>query len=73
MLDLVLLNIICSEEASPKLFWNYIKNKKKDRCRVATLKRNGLTFSDSRTKSNILNSQFSSVFTSEDLSNMPDM
>ena len=45
-------NIICSEEASPKLFWNYIKNKN---------------------KANILNSQFSSVFTSEDLSNMPDM
>ena len=66
-------NIICSEEASPKLFWNYIKNKKNDRCGVAPLKRNGLTFSDSTTKANILNSQFSSVFTSEDLSNMPDM
>jgi hypothetical protein len=25
-------NIICSDEASPKLFWNYIKNKKNDRC-----------------------------------------
>jgi hypothetical protein len=34
-------NIICSEEASPKLFWNYIKNKKNDRCGVAQLKRNG--------------------------------
>lgn len=66
-------NIICSEEASPKLFWNYIKNKKNDRCGVAPLKRNGLTFSDSTTKANILNSQFSSVFTSEDLSNMPSM
>jgi hypothetical protein len=66
-------NIICSEEASPKLFWNYIKNKKNDRCGVAPLKRNGLTFSDNTTKANILNSQFSSVFTSEDLSNMPDM
>jgi hypothetical protein len=53
-------NIICSEEASPKLFWNYIKNKKNDRCGVAPLKRNGLTFSDSTTKANILNSQFSS-------------
>jgi hypothetical protein len=66
-------NIICSEEASPKLFWNYIKNKKNDRCGVAPLKRNGLTFSDSTTKANILNSQLSSVLTSEDLSNMPDM
>ena len=66
-------NIICSEEASPKLFWNYIKNKKNDRCGVAQLKRNGLTFSDSTTKANILNSQLSSVLTSEDLSNMPDM
>ena len=66
--------IICSEEASPKLFWNYIKNKKNDRCGVAPLKRNGLTFSDSTTKANIVhNSQFSSVFTSVDLSNMPDM
>jgi hypothetical protein len=51
----------------------YIKNKKDDKCGVAPLKRNGLTFSDSTTKANILNSQFSSVFTSEDLSNMPDM
>jgi hypothetical protein len=42
--------------------------------KVAPLKLNGLTFSDSTTKANIvLNSQFSSVFTSEDLSNMPDM
>jgi hypothetical protein len=45
-----------------------------DRCGVAPLKLNGLAFSDSTTKANIvLNSQFSSVFTSEDLSNMPDM
>jgi hypothetical protein len=66
-------NIKCSEEASPKLFWNYIKNKKNDRCGVAPLKRNGLTFSDSTTKANILNSQFSSVLTSEDLSNISDM
>jgi hypothetical protein len=35
-------NIICSEEASPKLFWNYIKNKKNDRCGVAPLKRPSL-------------------------------
>jgi hypothetical protein len=36
-------NIICSEEASPKLFWNYIKNKKNDRCGAAQLKRSGIS------------------------------
>ena len=67
--------MIWSDDFSPKLFWNYIKNKKNDRCgvNVAPLKRNGLIFSDSGTKANITNSQFFSVFSTENTTNLPDL
>ncbi|CAC5402247.1 unnamed protein product [Mytilus coruscus] len=42
-------NMICNDDSSLKLFWNYIKNKKNDRCGVTPLKRNGPCFSDKET------------------------
>ncbi|MEG7524911.1 MAG: hypothetical protein M3H12_17755, partial [Chromatiales bacterium] len=40
---------------------------------VSPLKRNGLTFSDSKMKADILNYQYCSAFTTEDTGNIPSL
>jgi hypothetical protein len=42
-------------------------------CNVAPLKREGFLHHDATTKTNILNQQFASVFTEEDMDNLPDL
>jgi hypothetical protein len=54
-----------------KKFWSYIKSLGKDQLGVQPLKQDGLLHADSKTKASILNSQFQSVFTKEDMSNFP--
>ena len=54
-----------------KNFWSYVKAKKKDSCSVAPLRREGVLISDAEGKANILNDQYSSVFTKESCENMP--
>jgi hypothetical protein len=56
---------------NPKKFYSYIKSRKCDSSGVAPLKSNGSLHSDCKIKAEILNSQFTSVFTSEDISNIP--
>ena len=56
----------------PKVFWNYIKNLRKDENGVADLKYNDALVSDSTQKAEILNRQFASVFTVEKPGNLPD-
>lgn len=51
---------------NPKRFWSFIKSKRCDASGVAPLTKDGTTHSDSLKKANILNDQFTSVFTSED-------
>jgi hypothetical protein len=66
---------IISPEAkqNPKKFWSFLKGKKQEASGVAPLRNtDGLIHSDSGTKANILNTQFKSVFTQEDLRSMPD-
>ena len=59
---------------NPTRFWSFIKSKRQESSGVAPLKKpDGLLYSDARSKSEILNSQFSSVFTREDLNTMPSM
>jgi hypothetical protein len=57
--------------SNPKRFWSFIKNKRADSSGVAPLKRNGVLFSDSNTKANILNDQFTSVFFKETTDDIP--
>ncbi|KAK3094514.1 hypothetical protein FSP39_002723, partial [Pinctada imbricata] len=58
---------------NPKKFWSYVKGKKQESTGVAPLRSaDGLIHSDSETKANILNSQFKSVYTREDLTTLPD-
>ena len=54
-----------------KNFWGYIKATKKDRVGTAPLKNNNVLFSDPKSKAEILNKQYQSVFIQEDTLNMP--
>ena len=54
-------------------FWKYIRAKRKDNHNISTLVTNGLPISDSKEKANVLNKHFESVFTKENLSNVPVM
>ena len=60
------------EGGNPKLY-RFIKSKKTDSHGVSPLKDSGLTFSDPQQKANILNKQFCSVFTKENLETLPDL
>ena len=65
-------DMICGDGNTKKV-WKYIKGKRCDASGVAPLKKSGLVHSDPAAKANILNEQFCSVFTAEDLANMPDL
>ena len=52
-----------SEEKNTKPFYRYIKAQKNDNLGISSLKFNGLMYSNSSSKSEILNKQFQSVFT----------
>ena len=59
---------------NPKQFWSYIKSRKQDSSQIVSLKsKDGFLHSDTETKASILNDQFQSVYTREDLSTLPDM
>ena len=50
-------------DRSKKKFWHFVKQKRKDSCNIAPMRRDGVLISDSLGKANILNKQYSSVFT----------
>ena len=53
--------------------YSFVKDKKCDSSGVAPLKKDGITHNDANTKSEILNGQFLSAFTTEDTSTFPDL
>ena len=59
---------------STKKFWTFVKSKKRIKfvC-ITALENQGKVYSDSLSKANPLNNQFASVFTHEDLSQIPRM
>ena len=60
------------KEDNTKPFWNYLKTKRQEVFGVSTLKTADGKFASSTTdKANALNNQFCSVFTKEDLGNIP--
>ena len=65
--------MLTNNNKNPKHFWNFIKSRKKVSTGVAPLKTEGLTFSGSLNKANIMGDQFCSVFTQEDMSEIPDL
>ena len=66
-------NIIHDHNPKKKRFWNYIKSLGKDSTGIAPLKDNGRLFNASKDKADILNRQYQSRFTQEDLdTQVPD-
>ena len=55
-----------------KKFWKYVKTIRKDTHGIAPLKVDDTLFSHSKDQAEILNKQFQSVFTTENLSNIPE-
>ena len=66
-------NLFNDSSTSKKRFWSYIKVKRKDNIGVAPLKDGENVYTDAKYKASILNNQFQSVFTTEDLSNVPQL
>ena len=58
-------------EENPKCFWSYIKQLKNDDPGVADFNIDNRIISDGKAKSELLSEQFSSVFTVEDLTDIP--
>ena len=54
-------------EENPERFWSYIKQLNKEELGIADLEINGSIISDNKSKADMLNNQFLSVFTQEDL------
>jgi len=54
-----------------KKFWKYIKSLRKDHVGVSTLSSDGKQVTDSFDKAELLNNQFHSVFTNENLTDIP--
>ena len=56
-----------------KGLWAYIKSKRQDSVGVSTLKANGIIATEAAEKATLLNSQFSSVFTRENIEDIPNL
>ena len=57
-------------DTNPKKFWGFIKSKRAESSGVAPLRKEGILYSDNISKANILNEQFTSVFSKEDKNNI---
>lgn len=66
------INKIVSDDNKNK-FWKYIKSKRQDNTGVSPLLSNGISHNNNTAKANILNDQFSSVFTKESTENLPTL
>ena len=60
-----------SQGSNQKRFWSYVKSLRRDNTGVAPLKDQGRLYPLPRDKANILNHQYQSVFTKEDLADIP--
>ena len=58
---------------TPKVFWSYIKNLRKDNQGVSDLKVDGKLVSEDKQKAEALNDQFRSVFTEEGTGQIPNL
>ena len=59
---------------NPKVFWKYVNSKRKCKENISALKgKDGKIYTENSDKTTILNDFFSSVFTKEDMENVPNM
>ncbi len=67
-------NIAKESKTNPKSFYNYAKKKMKTKSGIADqTKKDGSTASSNKEKAEVLNNFFSSVFTTENIQNMPEL
>ena len=59
--------------ATSKKFWSYIRSIRKENTGISVLNSGGTKISDNHQKAELLSSQFKSVFTDEDMTNLPDL
>ena len=64
---------IVTTDKNPKKLYSFINSRRCDSSGVSLLKKGGIAHSDPKVKASILNEQFSSVFTEEDLTSTPSM
>jgi hypothetical protein len=64
-------NLDPEKDNNSKKFWKYIKSRKQDTMGIGTLKNNDVLAETAEQKAEMLNSQFTSVFTTENTTNMP--
>ena len=57
----------------PKSFWSYIKNLRQEHQGIADLKNGTNVVSNSKDKAEVLNQQFTSVFTKEGPGELPEL
>ena len=62
-----------NQKPTTKKFWKYVKSLRRDNTGTSSLKKDGIAYSDASSKANILNDQFSSVFTREDTTSLPEI
>lgn len=67
------LSLLDLHNKCTKKFWKYIKSMRKDQVSINTLQVDGKSYSDSSSKDDILNNYFSSVFTKDDQSPLPNI
>ena len=60
--------LVCWKKNS-KPFWSHIRSQQQENIGVSALKEKGVLYSDSHKKAEILNKQFSSVFTRDSTGN----
>ena len=61
------------EDKAQKGFWSYVKRFTSDNTGIAVLQKGGITATSPRKKADLLNKQFSSVFTEETTDVLPQM
>ena len=67
-------SIAADAKTAPKKFWSYVNSRTKTRKKIPSLqKSDGSIARTAREKADALNSFFSTTFTKEDLTNIPDM
>ena len=71
--DYYLNNIISSafDDTNTSPFWKFVRSKRCDNTGIAPLKDSGRLHTDSQSKANLLNNQFTSVFNIEDINDIP--
>ena len=62
-----------NSNAVTKRLWSYIKSKRLDHTGVSSLKHQRYTYTKPQEKADLLANYFSSIFTNEDMSHIPDL